>query len=68
MRSRFDRMSPSEAKVILSKHREMFTQIVYSADTFRETGYLNVNGSQPVKENVGLIVPFIEQARQGYSA
>lgn len=68
MRSRFDRISPSEAKVILSKHREMFTQIVYSADTFRETGYLNVNGNQPVKENVGLIVPFIEQARQGYSA
>ena len=68
MRSRFDRMLPSQAEAILSKHKEMFSQIVDSADTFRDTGYLNVNGSQPVNRNVSLIVPFIEQARQGYSA
>lgn len=61
MRSRFDHMSPSKAQVLLSKHKEIFTQIVDSAGKFQKTGYLNVNGSQPIKQNVGLIVPVIEQ-------
>lgn len=64
MRSRFDHMSPSKAQVLLSKHQEIFTQIVDSTGKFHDTGYLNVNGSQPIKQNVGLIVPFIEQAWQ----
>lgn len=68
MRSRFDHMPASKAQAILSRHKEIFSQIVDSANTFRDTGYLNVNGSQPIKQNVGLIVPFIEQSRQGSSA
>lgn len=67
MRSRFDRMSPPEAEAILSEYKELFSQLVDSAGTYRNTGYLNVNGSQPVKENVDLIVPIILQARQGIS-
>lgn len=66
MRSRFDRMSSSEAEAMLSRHKDVFAQIVDSADKFRKTGYLNINGSQPIKNNVGLIVPFIERARQAY--
>lgn len=68
MRSRFDWMSPSQAETMLSRHKDMFAEIVDAADNFRKTGYLNVNGSRPIKINVELIVPFIEQARQAHSA
>jgi hypothetical protein len=67
-RSRFDRMSPSQAETMLSRHKDMFAQIVEAADKFRKTGYLNVNGNQPIKINVEIIIPFIERARQAHSA
>lgn len=68
MRSRFDRMSALEAETVLSKHKELFEQIVQSTDKFEDTGYLNINGTRPVLENVDLIVPFLLEARQGKSA
>lgn len=67
MRSRFDRMPASKAEAMLSKHKQIFSQIIDTAHTFRDTGYLNIDGSQPIPKNVSLIVPFIEQARQAYS-
>lgn len=67
MRSRFDRMPPSMAEVWLSNHKEVFSQIVDSTGAFKSTGYLNVSGDQPVNTNIGLIIPFIQQARQASS-
>lgn len=67
MRSRFDQMSPSKAEAMLAKHRSVFEQLVDLADKFRETGFINVSGSQPISQNVSLIVPFIKQARQANS-
>jgi len=64
MRSRFDRMPSTMAESMLSTHKEIFSQIIQSTDTFKDTGFLSVNGSQPIKKNVGLIVPFLEQARR----
>jgi thymidylate kinase len=64
MRSRFDRMAPSMAEVWLSTHKEVFSKIIESTGEFKSTGYLNVSGDQPVNTNIGLIIPFIQQARQ----
>lgn len=68
MRSRFDRMSPSSAEIMLSEHKKMFSQIVNLSASFRNTGYLSVNGRQSIQENVGIIVPFINQAWQSRNA
>jgi thymidylate kinase len=67
MRSRFDRMPPSIAEEWLSNHKEVFLQIVDSTSAFKSTGYLNVSGDQPVNTNIGLIIPFIQRARQASS-
>ena len=64
MRSRFDRMSSTKIETILSTHKDIFSQIVQSTNAFKDTGYMSVNGSQPIQKNVGLIVPFLEQARR----
>lgn len=66
MRSRFDRMSPAEARALLSEHERGFARFVHLADGFGRTGLLRVDGSDPIRNNVGQIVRFVEGARQNH--
>ena len=67
MRSRFDRMSPSMAEALLSRHGMVFAELVDLIDRFKGTSHLNVHGDQPVQTNTNLIVPFIKQAWHTHS-
>lgn len=68
MRSRFDRMPPSEAKALLTRHAALFGQLVELADGFASTGFVRVDGRDPVQTNVSQIVSFIERARKNHGA
>jgi thymidylate kinase len=64
MRSRFDRMSRVEAQTLLAEHERTFADFISLADGFTRTGFLRVDGSDPIQTNVELILPLVERARQ----
>ncbi|MGD2027622.1 MAG: AAA family ATPase [Anaerolineales bacterium] len=64
MRSRFDRLSPRQAGILLTEYKRIFAQIIHAADYFQDTGFLYVNGSQPVEYSVSRIVPVLEREWQ----
>lgn len=68
MRSRFDRMPPSEAEALLARHGALFGRLVELAEGFAATGFLRVDGRHAVEKSASLIVPFIERARQNHGA
>lgn len=66
-RSRFDRMSPMQVSELLTEYNRIFARIINAADYFQDTGFLYINGSQPIHSSVDRIIPFIETQWHGLS-
>lgn len=61
-RSRFDDMPPDQMKVLLNTHKFFFDRTINFVEENERIKYIKINGDQPIKKNVELIISFINQA------
>lgn len=64
MRSRFDRLPPSQAREALVRYADLFVRLFDLVGRFEETERLRIDGSRPITYNVDRLLPFIERARE----
>jgi thymidylate kinase len=68
MRSRFDRMPPSEAREALVRHADLFLRLVDLADGLENTGSVRIDGSRPISDSLAQLLPLIERAREAHDS
>ncbi|MBT8488489.1 MAG: AAA family ATPase [Gemmatimonadetes bacterium] len=67
MRSRFDRMSRSEASESLAQHEELFRRLFELAGRVGSPEGVRIDGSRPIARNADRLLPLISRARQTHA-